>query len=258
MSSIRSRLTTAFAAALMGAMLAFAAALWATRRASSYDELRRHVTTEANVAAGIIRQAELSGQEITVVRDSLVGPVVTPTLRTLLEGMPDYVLVLDPSGLSLYRSDAVRELDSDALGALLAAAIAAPTTGSGTLVNIGREQVLLVARAPGSSKSAVSRVVVAASTSAADLAISDLVGTMLIIAPLLLLASIAVAYIIAGRAFRPVDLIINEVQAITDYNISLADYERAKGTLLRYYNVVLEEAALNQKLPVGEKALKRR
>ena len=216
MSSIRTRLTAAFAAALMGTMIAFAAALWATRRAGSYDELRRHVAAEANIALGIIRQAELSGQEITVIRDSLVGPVVTPTLRTLLEGMPDYVLVLDRSGLSLYRSDAVRQLDSDALGTLLASAISAPTTGTGTLVRIGDERVLLVARASDSPKSAVSRVVVAASTRSADLAISELLGTMLVIAPLLLLASIAIAYIIAGRAFRPVDLIINEVQAITD------------------------------------------
>src|SRR5919197_3842156 len=161
MSSIRTRLTTAFAAALMGTLLAFAAALWATRRASSYDELRRHVSTEANVALGIIRQAELSGQEITVVRDSLVGPVVTPTLRTLLEGITDYVLVLDPSGLSLYRSDAVRELSSDELGVLLASAISAPTTGTGTVVRIGRRRGLLVARASGSAKSAVSRVGVA-------------------------------------------------------------------------------------------------
>src|ERR671936_713354 len=144
MSSIRSRLTTAFAAALIGTMIAFAAALWVTRRGSSYDELRRHVKTEANVALGIIRQAELSGQEITVVRDSLVGPVVTPTLRTLLEGMPDYVLVLDPSGLSLYRSDAVNRLDSEELGVLLASAISAPTAGQGTLVRIGRRRVPLV------------------------------------------------------------------------------------------------------------------
>src|ERR671937_1841391 len=132
MSSIRGRLTTAFAAALIGTMIAFAAALWATRRASSYEELRRHVTTEATVALGIIRQAELSGQPITVVRDSLVGPVVTPTLKMLLERMPDYVLVLDPSGLSLYRSDAVNQLSSETLGVLLASAISAPPTGQGT------------------------------------------------------------------------------------------------------------------------------
>lgn len=42
-----------------------------------------------------------------------------------------------------------------------------------------------------------------------------------------------------------------EAQAIAEYNISLAEYERAKGTLLRYYNVVLEEAAINQRLPIG-------
>ena len=44
----------------------------------------------------------------------------------------------------------------------------------------------------------------------------ELVGTMLVIAPLLLLISIGGAYVIAGRALRPIDGIINEVQAITD------------------------------------------
>jgi signal transduction histidine kinase len=39
---------------------------------------------------------------------------------------------------------------------------------------------------------------------------------MLVIAPLLLLISIGGAYVIAGRALRPIDGIINEVQAITD------------------------------------------
>ncbi len=44
----------------------------------------------------------------------------------------------------------------------------------------------------------------------------ELIGTLLVIAPLLLLVSLALGYAIAGRAIRPVDKIINELHAITD------------------------------------------
>jgi signal transduction histidine kinase len=215
-STIRSRLTLAYAAALAGTMLAFAVALWAARRAGTYEELHRYATTEANLALNVIRQAEEAGQPVTVLRDSAIGPVITPTLRTLLEGMPDYVLVLDSSGRSLYLSFAVRQLNVDYRAALQAAAITAPPTGVAQIVRIGGEELLLVARSPGSTESAVSRVVVAASMRSAQLALRELVGTSLIIAPILLLASLGLAYVIAGRALQPIDVMINEVQAITD------------------------------------------
>jgi HAE1 family hydrophobic/amphiphilic exporter-1 len=38
-----------------------------------------------------------------------------------------------------------------------------------------------------------------------------------------------------------------EVQAISNYNIAIAALEKAKGTLLRYNNVIMEE----EKLPIG-------
>ncbi|MGH7719259.1 MAG: sensor histidine kinase [Gemmatimonadaceae bacterium] len=216
MSTIRSRLTLAFAAALVGTMFAFALALWAARRAGSYEELHRYAVTEANLALNLIRQSEKAGQPVTLIRDSTIGPVITPTLRTLLEGIPDYVLVLDSTGRSLYLSFAVRQLNVDHRAALQAAAISAPPTDVAQIVSIGREELLLVVRSPGSTESAVSRVVVAASMRSAKLALRELVGTSLVIAPLLLIASLALAYAIAGRALRPMDAMINEVQAITD------------------------------------------
>ncbi len=216
MSSIRTRITTSFAAALVGTMVAFAIALWLARRASSYDDLQRYVQSEANLALTIIRQAELAGQPATVTRDSLVGPTITPNLRTLLEGIPDYLLVLDTSGRSLYISFAARQLGSDTLALFQTAALSAPTTGVGNIVQVGSRRLLMVARAPDATGSAVARVVVGASMRASELALRELVGTMLAIAPLLIIAAMVLAYVIAGRALRPVDRIIGEVRAITD------------------------------------------
>jgi signal transduction histidine kinase len=214
-STLRSRLTAIYSAALIGTLLVFAIALWAARRASSLQELQRYVFTEANLALSLVRNAELAGQPVTEVRDTLVGPAITPQLRTLLEGIPDYVLVLDANGRSLYVSFAARQLNPDELASLQQYAINAPTSGLAAIIPFGGEHLLMAARAPA-RESQISRVVVASSTKSAELAVGELVGTMLVIAPLLLLISIGGAYVIAGRALRPIDGIINEVQAITD------------------------------------------
>jgi two-component system OmpR family sensor kinase len=215
-STLRSRLTAIYATALVGTLLVFAIALWAARRAASLEDLQRYVFTEANLALSLVRSAELAGQPVTEVRDTTVGPAITPQLRTLLEGIPDYVLVLDPNGRSLYVSFAARQLSPDELASLQQYAISAPTSGLAAIVPFGDERLLMAARAPSSTESQISRVVVASSTQSAELAVGELLGTMLVIAPLLLLISIGGAYVIAGRALRPIDGIINEVQAITD------------------------------------------
>ncbi len=216
MSSIRSRLTVAYAGAMVGTVVAFAIALWAARRASSYEELNRHVYAEANLARNIIRQAEESGQPVTVTHDSVVGPTITGSIRTLLEGIPDYMLVLDQKGRMLYGSFALRQLDEDDRAALQTAAIVAPASGTGQIYDLRHDRLLLVAVSTGASESKVSRVVAASSIRSTEIAIRELLGTMLVVAPLLVIGSVGLAYVIAGHALRPVDRIIDEVQAISD------------------------------------------
>ena len=48
---------------------------------------------------------------MTANRDSLVGAQLDAPLRTMLEGMPDYLLVLDASGRILYVSAPIRDLE---------------------------------------------------------------------------------------------------------------------------------------------------
>jgi two-component system, OmpR family, sensor kinase len=218
MSTIRAQLTTAYAAALIGTVGVFAAVIWTTRREGAVDELRRHALTEASLALRLIRQSELAGEPVTANRDSLVGTQLDAPLRTMLDGMPDYLLMLDASGRILYVSAPIRDLneDPDQLAALMAAAVSAPTNGNAKTVSLDDRKLLMVAQAPADRGSAVSRVVVATAADVPDPAIRDLVETMAAVAPILLLVSIALAYAIAGRAFQPVDRLVNEVQAITD------------------------------------------
>src|SRR5919206_2459073 len=115
----------------------------------------------------------------------------------------------------LYGSFSVRQLSSDDRATLQTAAISAPTDGTAQILTVGGERLLLVAVA-GAPESAVSRVAAAASLRSTEVALRELLATMLVVAPLLLVASSSLAYVIAGRAFKPVDRIINEVQAISD------------------------------------------
>jgi signal transduction histidine kinase len=218
MSTIRAQLTTAYAAALIGTVGVFAAVIWTTRREGAREEQRQHALMEANLALRLIRQSELAGEPVTANRDSLAGAQLDAPLRTMLEGMPDYLLVLDASGRILYVSAPIRDLneDPDQLAALMAAAVSAPTNGTARRVALDDRTLLMVAQSPADRGSAVSRVVVATATDVPDPANRDLIATMIALAPILLIASIALAYAIAGRAFQPVDRLVNEVQAITD------------------------------------------
>src|SRR5690242_12236982 len=103
----------AYAGALMGTMLVFALALWTARRAGSTADVERYVSTEANLALNILRQTERAGQHVTVTRDTTVGPVLTTSLKTLLQFVPDYMVVLDTTGRILYQSPTGYALDPD-------------------------------------------------------------------------------------------------------------------------------------------------
>lgn len=261
MNSIRARLTVAYAAAMMGIMAAFAIALWAARRASSYDELARHVFANADLARKILQQAEENRQPVTVTNDSVVGPTISPAVRSVLEGIPDYVMVLDHNGRMLYGSFALRRLSDDDLFALQKRAIAAPASASGTgglaqIFTLGHERLLLVAVTGGTADTTVARIAVAASTRATEVALRELIGTMLVVAPLLLVASVGLAYVIAGRAFRPVDRLINEVQAITDGR-SLHRRLAVEGTMDELTRLVVTINEMIERLEKSFAALRR-
>ena len=216
MASIRVRLTTAYAAALIGTIATFAGALWVNRRAVSYDEREQYVADQSVLATRIIQQAIEAGDSLTVTRDSLVGPVLSARLRTLLDAIPTYVLVLDADGRLLYASPTALLLSADDRAALQAAVIASSPTGESGFVQLSSDRLLVHARATPELGRPISRIATATSTRPAEVGPRELIGTMLLISPVVLIFSIWGAYIIAGRAFQPVQRIMNEVEAITD------------------------------------------
>jgi signal transduction histidine kinase len=141
--------------------------------------------------------------------------VVTPAFRTLLEGVPDYILLLDSTGRTLYSSFAVRQLDADAQLEVSQDAARLRTDEVPRLVYLADHELLLAAAAP-TVHGAVARVVGGLDAAVAGEGARNLLGPGLVLALPLIILSVLGAHMIAGRAFKPVDVIINEVEAITD------------------------------------------
>ena len=215
MATVRARLTTAYALALGGTVVALAVVLLIARRASAYRELGEQVESRAEAALAVIREAEGQGLPITVRTDTVAGPGVTPQVQRALESVPDYVLVLDPSGRVLYFSLEATELSIDEIATLQQAALQLDPGGVPRIVSVGGRRLLLATRREPRDDQ-VGLIAAASDVAAADRQVRSLIATLVGIVPLFVVLSLLLAYVISGRAFQPVERIINEVEAISD------------------------------------------
>ena len=230
MWSTRARLAAAYAGLLFATLVAFCTALYFARRTAAYEQLGQRAVRAADQVLAVMRNAEQSGRPLTMLDSTRgFGPdsarIYTvralSQMRATLEPRPGYFIVLDNQDRLLYSSFALRQLSEVDQQQINTVALDVMPNGSaavvplrGTTLEGGR--ILLVARADDALRPNVSRVVAAIPANAADLPAELLLGTMLLLAPLFLLVSVAVAYLIAGNTFKPVDQLINEVEAITD------------------------------------------
>jgi signal transduction histidine kinase len=110
----------------------------------------------------------------------------------------------------------VRQLDPDDQVQLSRIAIAMPASAPAHRVRLSDRDLLVAVNTSDPGGTAVARVVSGVDLASGDPGPADLQTSGLLLAILVVLVSIVGAYGIAGRAFRPVDVIINEVQAISD------------------------------------------
>jgi two-component system OmpR family sensor kinase len=217
MASIRGQLAVAYAVTLFVTVGGFAGIVYGARVEESRREMESRVASDADLALRIIDQVVAAGDSVTATNDRLVGPVVTPRLRTLLEGVPDYVVVLDSTGRTLYNSFAVRQLSTDEQIALSQLGAQLRADGQPHHITLPDGTTLLAAvriRIP--STTAISRIVAGAGANSEAVAPGGIIATMALAAPINLILSIGGAYVISGRAFRPLTTLNNEVEAITD------------------------------------------
>ena len=219
MRSIRTSITTAFAGAFIASLLVFALAALLTRRESALRDVEDRAQREVDQTLMIIEntRTSLSDDTTRVFGDTLLAPGVARTLRRFLDIMGGYVIIMDEDNFSIYYSPLVSQLLPSDLDKLQLAAIRMTDESATQRVSLGSDQVVMAMRfgqLEGASR--IRRVFVAVSSRPATLATRELVGTMLFFGPLLIVASVWWAYLIAGRAFRPLDRMVDQVTALTD------------------------------------------
>lgn len=248
MATLRARLTVAYGFALVGNVMLFAGALYFAHNARGLQlrQLGRVAVDQGDRTLARIRAAAREGRTLTERRPcGNIGDLrsepskssargqeasvsssarrlcvfATTDLVDLLDRVPGYYLVYDKDDRQIYSSVGIRQLsDEDRLAMDRAAVHMVPGT-EGTIVQVSETNFgggLILASQPDSALRFITRVVAGVPTTLIELTPSVLIGTMIVVFPFLILASIGVSYAIAGQAMEPIEQIINEVEAITD------------------------------------------
>ena len=205
MWSTRARLAAAYAGLLFATLIAFCAAVYFARRSAAYQDLGARAVSAADQVMRAMLFAERNGKKLTSRNDSgVVSPL--PELRNTLEPLPGYFLVLDSQRRLLYSSFAVRQLPTDDQDDLNQIGIDLNPGGAAAVVPLPRDTVLggrmlLVARSDAFLRPNIARVIAGLPTADAEVPAQLLLGTMLLLAPLVLLVSVGLAYALAGNTF---------------------------------------------------------
>jgi two-component system OmpR family sensor kinase len=223
MASTRTRLTISYLVVLTATLAAFAVALYVARGAEADQDVLEQAAALGDDVLATIHNAQLSGKRLTYLEQTEGVPTIRASteMREQLDRHPGYFLVLDSLGRLLFSSSAVRLLAAEDQSELYTVAFQLRPGGPAARLPLTRDslikgRLMLVARRDTSVGPNISRVVGGLPTDVANVAPYLLLGTLLALAPVILIISLGVAYFVAGRAFRPVDELINEVEAITD------------------------------------------
>jgi signal transduction histidine kinase len=237
MRSIRTRLTLAFAVALVATMLLLATSLYAVRRVAVVRELQARLHSQADLAVKLVAAArDLTPTQLKITPDSLFESSTIPRLLPevtvlgdttadgtrserpgLLELLPNYVVVKDRRGYTLYQSALMDSLAVDQRGRIETAAMQMEQDSTIATVSLIKHTLLLTSRKlPQYQSSRIDRVFVAVTLDEAELQLRQLLSTILVIAPFLIALAVLFAHVIAGRAFSPINRIIDQVEAISD------------------------------------------
>ena len=218
MQTIRGRLAVSYAIAMIATLGAFAAALYLSERPVSYQQVDARMQAEADLINAILEEAYRS-------RDSLVfadpldqGMSLDREVATLLETVPDYLLVLGLEEPVFISGNTRTALAQEPFAVFETAARGLIREGGTGLVDLGdpNGRVRFVVRPITNAGDHIAAVVAGVSTMGLVLRPQRLLSAMLLIAPFVILASTAIAYALAGRTLQPVDNIVDEVEAITD------------------------------------------
>jgi two-component system, OmpR family, sensor kinase len=216
MTTIRRRLTLWYTVALGVTVAAFGTLLYIERRQSSLRDLDQRLGLEADLANRWLSGSyNVLGRIVTTAGGR---PALDPGISAYLEAARDYLVVTDTTGKVLALSEITRQLSADALQQLTAPLDSIRLPKHGGTMDLGPSvgTVRFLAMRLDSAGPEVAGLLVATPLSQAAFGPSELLRSMLLIAPLMLLGAVLVGYWLAGTSLRPVQGIMDEVEAITD------------------------------------------
>jgi two-component system OmpR family sensor kinase len=216
MTTIRRRLTVWYTVALAVTVLAFGTALYIERRQASVRELDQRLSLESDLAHRWLTQSyKVLGRIVT---NSGLRPSLDPAISAYLEPARDYLVVADTAGQVLALSDVTRSLDAETLQRLTSSLDTLPLTRHGGVLALGppNGKVRYLVVPVDDAGQGIGGLLVATPTRQASFGPTDLLRSMLLIAPVILVSAGLVGYWLAGSSMRPVEGIMDEVDAISD------------------------------------------
>jgi two-component system OmpR family sensor kinase len=214
MSSVRTRITASFGAALVGTIVIVAIAVASQRRATVENEVIERGHVLANLAARILASAS-SGDEQTNIYDfNATTKSFGPRLTSMLNALPEYVMVVD-SGFPVYVSGPVARL-SEKEKDELARGASGVSESRVAFVPLYDDRVVVTDRIDVPRQGNLKRqVVVAVSTKSVAASVNEVLVTMAITGSAVVVLSVLLAWFITGR-IHDLDKMITDVAAITD------------------------------------------
>src|SRR4051794_33860749 len=216
MRTIRLRLTVWYTVALAVTVLAFGTALYLERRQASVRELDQRLSLESDLAHRWLTQSyKVLGRIVT---NTGLRPSLDPAISAYLEAARDYLVVADTAGQVLGLSDVTRTLSAEALERLTAPLDSLSLGRRSGVFGLGPPagKVRYLVVPVDSAGPSIGGLLVATPTRQASFGPSDLLRSMLLIAPLILVSAGLIGYWLAGTSMRPVEGIMDEVDAIAD------------------------------------------
>lgn len=216
MTTIRRRLTLWYTVALGVTVLAFGTLLYLERRQSSLRELDQRLGLEADLANRWLSESyNVLGRIVTGAGNS---PSLDPGISAYLEAVRDYLIVADSNGNVLALSEAARGLNAGALERLTSPldSLTGPKRVGTLSLGPGAGSVRYIALRVEAAGPEIGGLLVATSTTQVAFGPTELLRSMLLIAPIVLLGAALVGSWLAGTSLRPVEGIMDEVDAISD------------------------------------------
>src|SRR5205807_6995445 len=190
MQTIRGRLTVWYSAALVLTLTAFAIVLYVARRRASYDDLDQRIRSEADLTAAILGES-YRARGVLVTYDSTRKPALVADIKAVLEAVPDYLLITAQDGEILYSSSnaSLTYQQVVQLRKLMTLPLSGRTAGTVRLEPDGPE-LRYVAHIVSGAGPRFGSLLVAADVRTAELAVAQLLSTLLLIVPIGLIAAI--------------------------------------------------------------------